>query len=305
MLVGLLFGVVALGAVEGRPATALSVEPGASASAAIPAADRPRLLSVVVAIDGPGRLKPGVPVEATLAVGPATLKKVLHLGDPDVAWLVRPESGQPATVTLKADPGLAGAISCTVRTAEHAETPGGVAFEHEPNDTPAAANRLDLGRTVYGLADDRPYLPLGETPTPAEQSAGQDWYRLDFASETHRLLYVGIDYIDRDVPPDVRVYTLDPSGKPVEYTRGIDPQSLQAASCLAPPGREQVHHPRPHQGDILRPRRRLPARVSVADEAPRPAALSQGRRRGRPREGRRRRASGRPFLDGFPATRRR
>src|SRR5439155_1708679 len=74
---------------------------------------------------------------------------------------------------------------------------------------------------------DRPRLPLGTSPTPAEQAAGQDWYRFDFASDAPKLLYIGIDYIDRDVPPDVRVYTLDPAGKPVEYTRGIDPQSLQ------------------------------------------------------------------------------
>ena len=227
MLVGLLFGVVTLGAVEGRSSSAVSVAPGASASVAIPAADRPRLLSVVVAVDRPGRLEAGVPVEATLATGSAVLTKTLHLGDPDVAWLIRPEPGTAATVTLKADARLAEAISCTVRTAEHAESPDGVAFEHEPNDTPATANLLDAGRTVYGLADDRPYLPLGESPTAAEGSAGQDWYRLDIDSDSPKLLYVGIDFIDRDVPPDVRVYTLDKSGKPAEYTRGIDPQSLQ------------------------------------------------------------------------------
>ena len=72
------------------------------------------------------------------------------------------------------------------------------------------------------------------SPTPAEQSAGQDWYRFDVDSETPKLLYIGIDYIDRDVPPDVRVYTLDTSGKPVEYTRGIDPQSLQRERRPAP-----------------------------------------------------------------------
>ena len=227
MLVGFLFAIATLGADEGRSVSSVSVAPGGSASSIIPAADRPRLLSVVVAIDRPSRLKPGVPVEAILSFGPTSLKKTLHLGDPDVAWTIRPEPGQAATVTLKADPRLLGPVSCTVQSVEHAESPEGVAFEHEPNDTPASANRLDLGRTVYALADDRPYLPLGESPTPAEQSAGQDWYRFDFEGESPRLLYIGIDYIDRDVPPDVRVYTLDKAGKPVEYTRGIDPQSLQ------------------------------------------------------------------------------
>ncbi|HEY2156722.1 MAG TPA: hypothetical protein VGH33_13910, partial [Isosphaeraceae bacterium] len=226
MFIAIVLCVASMGVVEGQPTT-LAVAPGASASTVVPATDRPRLLSVVVAIDRPGRLAPGVPVQATLVVGSSRLEKTLHLGDPDVAWTIRPEAGQTATVTLKADARLVEPISCTVRTAEHAESPDGVAFEYEPNDTPASANRLDLGRTVYGLADDRPYLPLGESPTPAEQMTGQDWYRFDFTSDTPKLLYLGIDYIDRDVPPDVRVYTLDASGKPVEYTRGIDPQSLQ------------------------------------------------------------------------------
>ena len=35
-----------------------------------------------------------------------------------------------------------------------------------------------------------------------------------------------LDFVDRDVPPDVRLYQ-EKDGKLVEYTRGIDPQSLQ------------------------------------------------------------------------------
>ncbi|MDR3637657.1 MAG: HEAT repeat domain-containing protein, partial [Isosphaeraceae bacterium] len=100
------------------------------------------------------------------------------------------------------------------------------AFEAEPNNGPAEANPLTLGQPVYGLADDRPYLPLGESPTEAVQSAGVDWFRFTFESDAPRLAYFALDYVDRDVPPDVRVYQMK-EGKPVEYTRGIDPQSLQ------------------------------------------------------------------------------
>jgi hypothetical protein len=92
MIVGCLLGLAAVAAAMDRPATALSISPGASGSATIAAADRPRLLSVVVAIDRPGHLSPGVPIEVSLAVGPSSLKKELHLGDPDVAWTIRPEA---------------------------------------------------------------------------------------------------------------------------------------------------------------------------------------------------------------------
>ena len=101
-----------------------------------------------------------------------------------------------------------------------------MAFETEPNDTPESANRLVLGQTVYGLADDRPYLPIGEQPTDEEHSPGVDWYTFTHDAESPRLAFFALDFVDRDIPPDVRVYQKK-EGRLVEYTEGIDPQSLQ------------------------------------------------------------------------------
>jgi HEAT repeat protein len=118
------------------------------------------------------------------------------------------------------------ASAVAVGEAEAAGAGGGVAFEAEPNDRYQDANPLVLGQTLHGLADDRPYLPLGEAPTDAESSAGPDWFTFELTSETPRLAFFGLEFVDKDVPPDIRLYTLS-GGTLVEYTRGIDPQAAQ------------------------------------------------------------------------------
>ncbi len=221
---------ILIGLVAMAPGTAPqthSLEPGHEAVVEIPAVSQPRTLSVLVSLEKPGRLAPGSPIETTLELAGARLRKMLHLGDPDVTWTVRQPANAKGTVTLKARPDQPASLTFVVRLADlGAADADGVAFETEPNDTPQTANALTLQQTVYGLADDRPYLPIGDVPTEAEQTAGQDWFRFEFDSDTPRLLDVALEFVDRDVPPDVRIYQLK-DGKPVEYTKGIDPQSLQ------------------------------------------------------------------------------
>ncbi len=192
----------------------------------VPAGGQERVVSVVVSVDTPSKLGSGS-VDVRLTMGPQALSKTLHVGDPDVAWMVRQPKGEAGSIRLEAEKALGEAVKYVVRVAEvGSDAPDGVAFEAEPNDSPETANRLALGQTVYGLADDRAYLPRGETPTEAEQTGGQDWYRLDFEGEQPSLVYFGLEFVDRDVPPDVRIFTRK-DGKRVEYTEGIDPQSLQ------------------------------------------------------------------------------
>src|SRR5262249_57524986 len=92
-------------------------------------------------------------------------------------------AGAEAQVSLAVDVGQAGPLEYVVKATAVAEADGAaVSFEAEPNDRYQDANPMILGRTVYGLADDRPYLPLGEAPTPAEASAGRDWFTFELTS---------------------------------------------------------------------------------------------------------------------------
>jgi HEAT repeat protein len=209
------------------PSESGRLEPGGTAVVEIPAVDADRTLSVLVTLERPSRLEPGVPLAATVDLGGATLRKTLHLGDPDVAWTIRLPAGAAGQVTLRAEPAQKAAIDYAVRVLDLGPVdPDGVAFEAEPNDAPESANPLTIGQTVYGLADHRPYLPLGDSPTDAEREAGKDWFRFDYEGDAPALAFFGLEFVDRDVPPDVRIYQLR-DGQPVEYTRGIDPQSLQ------------------------------------------------------------------------------
>ena len=217
---------------------------------------------MVVAVDRPGRLGPGVRSRRRWPSDHRGWTKTLHLGDPDVTWLVRQPAGPAARGHARRDPGLERAIGFTVRHAsEHAEIARrrrlrGRAQRHA-GKTPT---RSILGRTVYGLADDRPYFPRGETPTEAEATAGADWFVFDFESDLPKLAFFALDFVDRDVPARRPRSIRRQDGKLVEYTRGIDPQSLQRERPPRP-GANKFTTRVLTTGPLLRPGRRLPARV--------------------------------------------
>ncbi|HEV3121851.1 MAG TPA: hypothetical protein VGY53_08120, partial [Isosphaeraceae bacterium] len=209
------------------PAGVASIEQGRATVLEIASVDHARKLSVLVSLEQPGHLPSGAVVQVRVTIGSAALEKSLHQGDPDAVWSVSLPANAAGQISLSAGEGIKGALRCAVRVAELGdEVADGVAFEAEPNNAPESANPLRLGQTVYGWADDRPYLPLGEELTGSEASSGKDWFRFEFDSDNPRLAYFALDFVDRDVPPDVRIYQIK-DGKLVEYTTGIDPQSLQ------------------------------------------------------------------------------
>ncbi len=222
---------------------------GSSTTLTVPAPAEARLRSVLIAIEGPGRIPPGSALEAGVEPVPARAgstrirTKSLHLGDPDVAWIIRQDRGESLRIGVvwPTDTGSKAAetVHVAIRIAEmgpadesskvvgeDSRIVEGVAFETEPNDTPESACRLVLGQTVYGMADDRAYLPTGEQPAEEAQESGVDWYTFTYEEESPRLAFFALDFVDRDIPPDVRVYQKK-DGRLVEYTEGIDPQSLQ------------------------------------------------------------------------------
>jgi HEAT repeat protein len=232
------------------PSLDAAVEPGAPLVAIVPAPPEAHVRTVLISIKEPTQLTPERAVTASVGLAgpgeaPASLMaKTLHAGDPDVLWAIRQPGGVPLKISVTARWHDATAFSSKplriairvaalgsgsqIGTTRAGDAPAGecVAFEAEPNDTPETADPLILGQTVYGLADDRPYLPRGDEPTELERTAGGDWFRFALDSDEAKLGFFSLDFVDRDVPPDVRIYCKE-NGKLVEYTRGIDPQSAQ------------------------------------------------------------------------------
>jgi HEAT repeat protein len=223
------------------PDQQLLLVPGVPSTVTVPAPASTKLRSILISLEAPGKLRPALEIEASVttinsrAGATTSLKKSLNCGDPDVLWSIRQQPDVPLRITITPPPekeALAVAawpIRAAVRVAElngEQSSAQAVAFETEPNDTPESANILTLGETVYGLADDRPYLPPAKETAANGRTVGADWFTFTFESDVPKLAFFGLDFIDRDVPPDVRVYRRE-NGQVVEYTQGIDPQSLQ------------------------------------------------------------------------------
>ena len=104
----------------------------------------------------------------------------------------------------------------------------------EPNEQPKQANTwVNLGETDYGSADDRPYLPLGtETTEKERRTAGADWFRFTLTVMSPNLPSSGSNSLTGRCSSGLRIYSKE-TGQLVEYTRGIDRQSLRAGAAPA------------------------------------------------------------------------
>jgi HEAT repeat protein len=152
------------------------------------------------------------------------LTKELHAGDPDYYVANRPRQNGPARLTLSRPP-LAAAKPLSIRVEwrplglASADRP---AIEAEPNDSWQQANKLVLGRDVYGSADDVDYLENLD-----EGKRGLDWFRFEVTGEQPILVYFQLDLLDRDVSANLRVYTVNPrTGQSEPYLTGKDPMEI-------------------------------------------------------------------------------
>ena len=148
--------------------------------------------------------------------GPDRFHKTLHEGDPDLLYYYRPKVDGDASIAVMSY----GVRPTGKTTLRWAKVEAGDAIEAEPNDAPADASALVIGRDVHGTADDVDYLENAE-----EGKTGLDWYRFEVTDE-RCLVYFQIDLLDRDVSCNLRCYTLDNAGRAIPYEVGKDPMEI-------------------------------------------------------------------------------
>ena len=156
--------------------------------------------------------------------GSDRFSKDLHAGDPDVYYPYRPSAGGTAALKVsRGADGVAGAVRLGVDWArEDLPAEDRAAIEAEPNDSWRQANPLELGRDVYGSADDVDYLENKD-----EGRTGFDWFRLEVRDSSPVLVYFQLDLLDRDVSANLRVYTAESkTGRPEPYAKGKDPMEV-------------------------------------------------------------------------------
>jgi hypothetical protein len=150
--------------------------------------------------------------------------KWLHAADLDFYLTLRPRSSGPVTVSLSAAPALhMPEISATmVRLPDPAPAAAskpallrGV-IAAAPNGTWQTAQPFELGQTIFGSDDERPYAPSKSEDGYAAMVKGFQWFRFTFREPQPKLVYFVLNVTDRDVPLDVDIFQMgkDSGGQP-------------------------------------------------------------------------------------------
>lgn len=155
--------------------------------------------------------------------------KWLHEADSDFYLTLRPRAAGPVTVSLSAYstvhiPEVSASLHKILQSLDLKPglLPGVIAAA--PNDTWQHAQQFELGQTIYGSDDERPYAPSKSEDAYAAMLKGFQWFRFTFQEKQPRLVYFVLNVTDRDVPFDVDIFQLgkDAAGQPdvVPFTKG-------------------------------------------------------------------------------------
>lgn len=110
-----------------------------------------------------------------------------------------------------------------------------------PNGDWKTAQEIELGSTVFGSSDERPYVPVSPEKSYAAVMSGLQWFR--FTAKKPQLVYFVLETPDRDVPPDVDIFELK-DGALTPYTEGASaytPEATQNFPGLTPFRVRTVH----------------------------------------------------------------
>ncbi len=183
------------------------------------------LYSLSVSARNPDSLRRRAALTVSLRTGSRVIaSKWLHQADPDFYLVFRADDPRALTLlTFQGQVNGASAVfSLTLRPLPSDQKD--VVIAAKPNNTWQEAQPVPLGTTVIGTADDRSYLIApGQNETEALR-AGESWFRFDQPSVNPKLVYFNLEILDRDVPSNLLVYTVQ-NGRLLPYTEGVDPVS--------------------------------------------------------------------------------
>ena len=151
--------------------------------------------------------------------------KWLHAADLDFYLTLRPRSAGPVSVKLSSAPSvhvpeISASLSRILQSS--ATLPGKIphldrgVIAAAPNGTWQVAQPFELGQTIFGSDDERPYAPSKSEDAYDAMLKGFQWFRFTFREKQPRLVYFVLNVTDRDVPLDVDIFQLgkDSDGQP-------------------------------------------------------------------------------------------
>ena len=159
--------------------------------------------------------------------------KWLHTADLDFYLTLEPRAAGPVTVSLKASAsGHLPEVSATMTKVLHgfASQPAATidltrgVIAASPNKNWQVAQPFELGQTIFGTSDERPYAPSASEDGYAAMMKGFQWFRFTYREKQPKLVYFVLNVTDRDVPFDVEIFQpgKDSAGQPdaVPFTAG-------------------------------------------------------------------------------------
>ncbi|MHB8734504.1 MAG: HEAT repeat domain-containing protein [Terriglobales bacterium] len=183
---------------------------------------------VTVSVRHPARFNGEAAVGVAVSDADGTvIEKSLHAGDLDLYLTLAPRAAGPGSVVLSGAASLAADVDVTIepiatapeRGPQSAAEPAVIAAQ--PNGTWQAAQSFRFGQTIFGSADERPYIPAPKEDAYQALLKGFQWFKFTFQGATPRLAYFVLDVTDRDVPFDVDLFQLKPDGSDVQpFTTG-------------------------------------------------------------------------------------
>jgi hypothetical protein len=185
-------------------------------------------------------------VDVEVRDGPAVIvAKALHPFDLDLSTHLRPRAAGTVTVALRAVGVRLDQVDIRTDLAPlHLLKTAPVAIATAPNATWEQAQPIEPGQTVYGSADERPYVPVSTGSAYAALVSGFQWFRFTTPPGEIKLGHFVLETPDRDVPPDVDVFEPRDGGM-VPYREGASaytPEATQNYPGLSP-FRTRILHP--------------------------------------------------------------
>jgi HEAT repeat protein len=191
------------------------------------------LYGLTLGVNDPALVQGNDAVHVTVSDTKGELEsKWLHSADLDFYLTLRARASGPLTLKLSSTSSQAPEISGSLKkilepaagfsNTSTATNRGVIAAA--PNGDWQDAQPFELGQTIFGGDDERPYAPSKSEDGYAAMVKGFQWFRVKFRESQPRLVYFVLNVTDRDVPLDVDIFQAgkDSSGKPdvVPYTTG-------------------------------------------------------------------------------------
>ncbi len=227
-VVSLIIAACILGATihSGRLVQASQTAPDTVRTIQLGAARTGMLYAITLGVKDPVQIQGSDAIRVTVndAQG-AVESKWLHAADLDFYLTLRPRSTGPVTVSVSSAPAVhIPEITATMAAILQPSAPlsGTLAklkrgvIAAAPNNTWQVAQSFELGQTIFGSDDERPYAPSKSEDAYSAMIKGFQWFRFTFREKQPKLVYFVLNVTDRDVPLDVDIFQLgkDSDGNP-------------------------------------------------------------------------------------------